>query len=68
MIKNRVLVIICCLFVGALLVTTVHANPIETTLVNYSIFQDNQPVNDPIDLSVKTGPMVNTASKPKAFT
>lgn len=46
-------VVLVCLLVVTFLNLPVGANPIEITLTNYSIFQDNQPVDDSINLSVK---------------
>jgi hypothetical protein len=42
-----------CLVMVAFLAWPVHANPIEITLVNYTVYQDNQPINGPITFSMK---------------
>ncbi len=43
-----------CSLVGIMVLgTIVQANPIETTLVNYSIYQNNRPIDDSITFSVK---------------
>lgn len=46
-------VIVGCLMMAVFLVWPVCANPISTTLVNYSIYQNNQPIDDSINLSMK---------------
>jgi hypothetical protein len=51
---RSVIPILFCLLVGsAAFIAPVHANPIDTTLVNYSIYQDNQLIDATINLSVK---------------
>lgn len=42
-----------CLIMAVFLVWPVCANPISTTLVNYSIYQNNQPIDASINLAVK---------------
>jgi hypothetical protein len=53
MMKNVGLILVCCLYGIMVLTPMVHANPIEVTLTNISIYQDNHPIDESINLMVK---------------
>lgn len=46
-------IILCCLCGVAVLVATVHANPIESISIQMSIYQNNTPIDDTINFTVK---------------
>jgi len=53
MMQKISLILLCCTGMTVILVIPVYADPIETTLTSFFIQQDNEPVNDTVDFSVK---------------